>query len=151
MLDHARQGSETDCGARVERNDYTGNEFLPNRGSPGSLPPIHLLWTAASRTVRAPSRFDRDPFVPGNPPFLLAGAPTFAPRSQKFMSWGTRTARDVDLVLRDRISCDYDHLRTQDVAPSGTFLVSATGWKADQRRRMWGKLSGVARLGMSAG
>ncbi|MGZ5781577.1 MAG: TonB-dependent receptor plug domain-containing protein, partial [Burkholderiaceae bacterium] len=63
-------------GARAERNDYTGNEFLPNARLAWKITPDHLLWTAASRAVRAPSRLDHDTFVPGAPPFLLNGGST---------------------------------------------------------------------------
>jgi iron complex outermembrane receptor protein len=64
-------------GLRVDRNTYTGIEFLPSvrigwRPENGSL-----LWAAASRAVRTPSRFDTELFLPGSPPFLLAGGPDF--------------------------------------------------------------------------
>jgi iron complex outermembrane receptor protein len=52
-------------GARVERNPYTGSEFLPSLRLAWKARPEHLLWGALSRTVRAPSRLDRDTFVPG--------------------------------------------------------------------------------------
>src|SRR6202008_4959406 len=60
-------------GARSEHNDYTGFELLPNVRLAWNVAPDQLLWSAASRTVRAPSRFDVDVFVPGVPPFLLNG------------------------------------------------------------------------------
>src|SRR5690606_3965478 len=67
---------ELTIGLKLERNDYTGTESLPSvrlawrpRGE------RRLLWTALSRAVRAPSRFDRDVFFPGTPPFLVVGGP----------------------------------------------------------------------------
>jgi iron complex outermembrane receptor protein len=39
--------------------------------------PERLFWGAVSRAVRAPSRIDREFYVPGNPPFLYAGGPDF--------------------------------------------------------------------------
>ncbi|MGH9856832.1 MAG: TonB-dependent receptor plug domain-containing protein, partial [Acidobacteriota bacterium] len=36
-----------------------------------------LVWGAVSRAVRAPSRLDREVFVPINPPFVVVGGPNF--------------------------------------------------------------------------
>lgn len=47
-------------GARLERNDYTGVEVLPSARLAWQLNEQNMLWTAASRAVRAPSRLDRD-------------------------------------------------------------------------------------------
>lgn len=55
-------------GSRIERNDYTGNEFLPSARLAWKFAPDHLLWTGASRAARSPSRLDRDAFTPENPP-----------------------------------------------------------------------------------
>lgn len=64
-------------GARVERNDYTGVELLPNARLAWKFSDDQLLWSAISRAVRAPSRIDRDLFVPSRAPFLLTGGPDF--------------------------------------------------------------------------
>jgi iron complex outermembrane receptor protein len=66
-------------GARVERNQYTGTQFLPNLRFAWKFLPDELLWAAASRTMRAPSRLDHDTYVPGAPPFVLAGGPNVQP------------------------------------------------------------------------
>src|SRR5690606_16653366 len=42
-------------GTRVEENDYTGTELLPNARIAWQLAPEHMLWSAVSRAVRAPS------------------------------------------------------------------------------------------------
>ena len=112
------------AGVRWERNPYTGAEFLPNVRLSWRVTPAHAFWAAASRTVRAPSRLDVDAYVPGVPPFLLAGG------------WQVRaeTARVFELGYRgqvgQRVSYSvtayrnlYDHLRTQDVSPDGTAIV----------------------------
>jgi iron complex outermembrane receptor protein len=127
-------------GARVERNDYTGYEYLPSARLAWKFTADGMLWTAASRTVRAPSRLDRDTFVPGNPPFLLAGGP--AVRSE--------TARVYEIGYRGRpaarfsysitvFHADYDHLRTEELAPSRTYIVFAN--------EMQGRTSGVETWG----
>jgi iron complex outermembrane receptor protein len=77
-------------GLRVDRNTYTGVEFLPSvrigwRPENGSL-----LWAAASRAVRTPSRFDTELFLPGLPPFLLAGGPDFQSELANVLEVGYR-------------------------------------------------------------
>ena len=68
---------ETTLGVRIDHNPYTGEEYLPSARLGWSAAPGHFLWTAWSRAVRTPSRFDRELFLPGSPPFLLAGGPSF--------------------------------------------------------------------------
>jgi iron complex outermembrane recepter protein len=58
-------------GVRAERNDYTGVEWLPNVRLAHASSPSQLLWLALTRTVRAPSRIDRELVVPGMPPYLV--------------------------------------------------------------------------------
>jgi iron complex outermembrane receptor protein len=64
-------------GAKIDHNTYTGSEFLPSARLGWQPAREHLLWGAWSRAVRTPSRFDRELFLPGTPPFLLAGGPDF--------------------------------------------------------------------------
>lgn len=64
-------------GLKVERNDFTGNEFLPSLRVAWKPSAEQLLWTALSRAVRAPSPLDRDIRLPPQPPFLIAGGPGF--------------------------------------------------------------------------
>jgi iron complex outermembrane receptor protein len=112
------------AGVRWERNPYTGAEFLPNVRLSWRATPAHAFWAAVSRTVRAPSRLDVDAYVPGAPPFLLAGGSGV--RSE--------TARVFELGYRGRVGQRvsysvtayrnlYDHLRTQDFTPDGTVIV----------------------------
>lgn len=64
-------------GSKLEHNDYTGVELQPSARLAWSLAAEQTLWAAASRAVRAPSRIDREFFIPGVPPYLLVGAPEF--------------------------------------------------------------------------
>ncbi|HVH68545.1 MAG TPA: TonB-dependent receptor, partial [Gemmatimonadales bacterium] len=64
-------------GTKVEHNDYTGVEIQPSGRVNWAVGPSGTLWTAVSRAVRAPSRIDREFFVPGQPPYALAGGPNF--------------------------------------------------------------------------
>ncbi len=65
------------AGLKLEHNDYTGVEHLPSVRVAWKPSPQVSLWGAASRAVRAPSRIDRELFLPTTPPFLIAGGPDF--------------------------------------------------------------------------
>jgi iron complex outermembrane receptor protein len=60
-------------GLKLDRNTYTGLEYLPSARIGWWPEDTSLLWAAVSRAVRTPSRFDRDLFLPGVPPFALVG------------------------------------------------------------------------------
>ena len=139
-------------GARSERNDYTGNEFLPNARLAWNVAPEHTVWGAASRTVRAPSRLDRDAFVPGQPPFLLTGGPEVVSEIARVYEVGYRGQPSSSLTLSmTMFRALYDHLRTQEIAPSRTSLFFGNGmngtisgvesWASYQATHRW-RLSG---------
>jgi iron complex outermembrane receptor protein len=140
-------------GARLERNDYTGNEFLPSARLAWKVRPEHLLWTAASRAVRAPSRLDRDTFVPAAPPFLLAGGPDVRSEVAKVYEVGYRgqPARPLSISIT-AFRTDYEDLRSQEIAPSGTFLLFANGMEGKSTGiEAWGTLRASATWRLSAG
>jgi iron complex outermembrane receptor protein len=64
-------------GLRAEYNDYTHWEFLPSLRLSQSVGDSSVIWGGVSRSVRAPSRIDRDLYTPENPPYALAGGPDF--------------------------------------------------------------------------
>jgi iron complex outermembrane receptor protein len=64
-------------GTKLEHNDYTGFEIQPSGRINWRLSPSGTLWAAVSRALRTPSRIDREFFAPGQPPYILAGGPTF--------------------------------------------------------------------------
>jgi iron complex outermembrane receptor protein len=110
-------------GARLERNDYTGTEFLPNARLAWKAAPGHLFWTAVSRAVRAPSRLDRDAYVPGTPPFLLNGGGPVRSEVAKVYELGYRGQPTPRFSWSATVfHNDYDHLRTQEIDPSFTHL-----------------------------
>jgi iron complex outermembrane receptor protein len=140
-------------GARIERNDYTGYEFLPNARLAWSVAPHHLLWTAATRTVRAPSRLDRDTFVPGTAPFLLTGGPDVRSETANLYEIGYR-GRPVSRLSYSvtAFHADYDHLRTQEIAPSGTSLFFGSGMKGTTDGiETWGTFQASARWRLRGG
>ena len=65
------------AGAKMERNDFTGWEFLPSLRLAWKLRENSLLWAAVSRAVRAPAPLDRNVRLPPTPPYIIAGGPDF--------------------------------------------------------------------------
>jgi iron complex outermembrane recepter protein len=127
-------------GARIEHNDYVGTEFLPTARLAWNWAPNEMLWAAASRTDRAPSRLDHDTFVPGQPPYLLRGGPNVL----------AETADDYEIGYRGQITraasfsatvyhTIYDRLRTQQIDPSFTYLYYGNGIKGTTSGiELWG-------------
>ena len=117
------------AGVRLEHNDYTGEDWLPSLRLHWQPDARTLAWAAASRTVRAPSRFDRDVYVPASPPFLLAGGPAFRSETAEVYELGYRGQPVPTLSLSATLyarAC-YEHLHSQEVDPSLTFLTFANG------------------------
>ena len=140
-------------GARAERNDYTGTEFLPSLRLAWKPATNHLVWGAASRTVRAPSRFDRDVFVPAQPPFLLVGGPDFQSEVAKVYELGYRgqPAPDVSVSVT-AFHADYDRLHTQEVSASRTFFFFGNGMQGTVRGvEMWGSYQALPSWRLRAG
>jgi iron complex outermembrane receptor protein len=131
-----RENLRLTLGARIERNDYTGREFLPNVRLGWKVAPEQFLWSAVSRAVRAPSRFDRDVYVPAIPPFLLnGGAPV---RSELATVYEAGYRGQPASTLSYSVTAYhtvYDFLRTQEIAPDGRSLFFGS--------MMEGKASGV--------
>lgn len=121
------------AGLRMERNRYTGNEFLPNLRLSWKATPDMLWWGAVSRTVRAPSRLDRDVYIPGKPPYLLGGGPDFESEVARVFELGVRgKAGDVSYAV-NAYRALYDHLHTQELAPSQTSVFYGNGMMAATR------------------
>jgi iron complex outermembrane receptor protein len=111
------------AGARYERNPYTGAEFLPTLRLSWRVSPAHSLWAGYSRTVRAPSRLDVDAFIPGTPPFLLAGGPRVRSEVARVFELGYRGQVGQGLSYSVTAFRNlYDHLRTQDLTPDGSMI-----------------------------
>ena len=107
------QDADLSVGAKVDHNAYTRAEFLPSVRLGWRLAPQHLLWAAGSRAVRTPSRFDRELFLPGNPPFLLAGGPDFQSEVASVYEIGYRGQLSSDASLSATVFFhDLDKVRT---------------------------------------
>jgi iron complex outermembrane recepter protein len=77
-------------GLKLERNDFTGVETLPNLRLAWRASGTQLVWGALSRAVRAPARLDRDIRLPPNPPYIIAGGPEFDSERADVLELGYR-------------------------------------------------------------
>jgi iron complex outermembrane receptor protein len=157
------------AGARIEHNDYTGYEFLPNLRFAWNAAADHMLWAAASRAVRSPSRLDRDTYVPwsalmdpvpaGLPTYVLDGGDGVRSEIANVYELGYRGQPTPALSWSATVfRADYDHLRTQETRPSGTSVFYANGaegrssglemWGGYQAARHWRLSGGVTFLDM---
>ncbi len=143
-------------GARLERNDYTGLEFLPAVRLAWKPADNRLLWTGLSRTVRSPSRIDRDFYTPGQPPFVLRGNSSFRSEVANVFEVGYRTQPTRTLSYSVTLfHHEYDHLRTFDMPSPGSFVIgngmegSVSGietWGAYQITPSWRLSAGLSLL-----
>jgi iron complex outermembrane receptor protein len=134
-------------GLKFEHNSYTGWETLPNARLAWSVDADSLLWAGAARTVRAPSRIDRDLSVvdaanpaPGGPHYLVAGGPGFASETANVLELGYRGQHSAALTYAATLFySDYDRLRTlEPVAGQGAqFRNMARG--TSRGLEMWGR------------
>jgi iron complex outermembrane receptor protein len=140
-------------GARIERNDYTGNEFLPTMRLAWKAAPNHAIWAGASRTLRAPSRLDADTYIPASPPHVLRGGPQVRSELANVFELGYRGQPSPALSLSATLfHNDYKHLRTLVLDESGTFLTFGNQMQGKASGiEMWGNLQLTPRWRMSAG
>jgi iron complex outermembrane receptor protein len=153
-------------GGRLESNDYTGVEWLPNARLAWKPSHEHLLWMAMSRSVRAPSRIDRDAFIPypaafpwpllgftgPRPAYLLGGGREVKAEVAKVMSvgWRGQPTPDTSLSITGYRAL-YEHLHTQELGGSRGLLIFAgrmrgftsglEAWGTWQARQGW-RISG---------
>ncbi len=108
-------------GLKLEHNNYTGLEFLPNVRLAWKPADNQLIWTAVSRTVRVPSRIDRELFVPANPPFLtLAGGAGFEAEVARVVEVGYRAQPWTSLSFSvTAFHHAFDRLRSVEPTPAG--------------------------------
>ncbi len=108
-----RQGPwQTTAGLKLERNSYTGLEYLPNLRLAYDHGTRATSWGALSRAVRAPSRIDRDFYFPGKPPYAIAGGPQFESEVANVAELGHRGQAGRNLSYSATLfRQDYDKLR----------------------------------------
>jgi iron complex outermembrane receptor protein len=112
-------------GAKIETNSYTGEEFLPSARLAWRPDERQLVWTAASRAVRAPARIDREFFIPASAPFTVAGGPDFESEVSNVYELGYRAQATRELSFSiTGFYHDHEKLRTLRPQPGGAVLAN---------------------------
>ncbi|PPC94078.1 MAG: TonB-dependent receptor [Methylotenera sp.] len=138
-------------GMKLEHNNYTGLEYLPNARLAWKFADNQLLWTSASRSVHAPSRIDKDFIAPG---FIsLVGGPHFGTEKAYTYEVGYRaTPTNKTSISVTGFYTEYDELRTLDLDLSALELEFKN--KASARSHgleMWGAWQVIDDLKLSGG
>src|SRR5712691_9231239 len=139
-------------GAKAQSNPYTGTEFLPSARIAWKPDARQLVWSALSRAVRAPARLDRELFVPGQPPFYLAGGPDFRSEISKVLELGYRAqpSRRASYSVTVFHSV-YDHLRSLEPGPAGARVIGSEMEGKTDGIEAWGSLQAAEKWRLSAG
>ncbi|RZJ11285.1 MAG: TonB-dependent receptor [Rubrivivax sp.] len=148
-----REDLRLTLGLRAERNDYSGSEFLPNVRLAWKPAANHLWWAAAARTVRAPSRLERDARVPAEPPFILDGGPGFRAETADVLELGYRGQPVQALRLSATVFHGrYDRLRTEELAPNNAQISYGNGMRGNlSGLEAWGVLQATPTFRLHAG
>jgi iron complex outermembrane receptor protein len=138
-------------GLKLERNEYTGWEYLPGARLAWKPAEDQLLWGSISRAVRAPARLDREVVTPAG---TVIGGPAFQSEVANVFELGYRgrlggaiTASATTFVHR------WDRLRSGTAPPvvienrieGPVFGVEA--WATWQAAASWRVSGGVATIG----
>jgi iron complex outermembrane receptor protein len=142
-----REALRLTLGMKFEHNSYTGLEALPNLHLAWSVDNDSLLWAGASRTVRAPSRIDRDLFIldprtsrPAAPRYAIEGGPQFVAETARVAELGYRGQRGAALSYAATLFySDYDRLRTLEPVAGQGAQFRNMGEGAARGLELWGR------------
>ena len=131
------------AGLRLEHNDYTGLEALPNLRLAWDAAPGALLWTGVSRTVRAPARIDRDLRLAdvraGGGRYLVAESPDMRSETANVLELGWRAQPAATLSWSATLFySDYARLRTLELRPNGPATFGNLGHGRVRGLELWG-------------
>jgi iron complex outermembrane receptor protein len=146
-----REDLAATLGLKLERNSYTGWEALPSARLGWSATRSDFLWAAWSRAVRTPARIDRELFLPGTPPFLLAGGPQFESETSDVYELGYR-AQPASSLSFSATAFYHDHQDLRSIAPGAAGATVENDREGHTKGiEMWGAWRATARWRLSAG
>lgn len=117
-------------GGTMTYGTYIGEDFLPNIKLARNITRDGFLWVNLARSIRAPSRIDRDFYISGNPPYLLAGGPNFRSEKADTIEIGWRETKQLWSYSLVGFYSEYDYLRSLDPVPGGGYVIG-NGNKGD--------------------
>ncbi len=136
------------AGLKVEDNTYTGAQPMPSVRLSWKPSADAMLWAAASRAVRTPSRFDRDVYQKSGSTIIFNGGQDFDDEKLTAYEAGYRGELfDAATLSVSAYYNDYDELRSVEVSPTGTIPLSGNGhsgyYPAYFGNKMHGRTYGV--------
>jgi iron complex outermembrane recepter protein len=139
------------AGLKLERNDYTGWEYLPTLRLAWQPVVDRLVWGAVSRAVRAPSRFDRDVVNPPTPPFRVIGGADFQAEVAKVYEIGYRAQSGKALSYSvTAFRHDWERVRGVTAPPLPLFLDNSIQGQVNGVEA-WATLQPTSRWRLSGG
>jgi iron complex outermembrane receptor protein len=142
------------AGVRIEHNIYSGTEVLPNMRLAWKATHSTFLWTALSRTIRAPSRIDREIFIDAGSRGKLVGGPTFEAEKARVLEVGVRqqfgNRASYSMTLYRAL---YDDLRTVKQVQAVPLLFEIANGMVGETRGLeaWGSYQATPAWRLSAG
>jgi iron complex outermembrane recepter protein len=125
-------------GTKLEHNDYTGFEYEPSIRAQWNVTDNQMIWAAVSRSVRMPSRYDRDLFEPSPNYFEYLGTSNSIFRSETVIAYElgyrARLGSQVSGSLTGFFN-DYSHLRSLSYNPT---TVVPFYWSNNDKAQTWG-------------
>ncbi|MBA3697154.1 MAG: TonB-dependent receptor, partial [Methylotenera sp.] len=141
-------------GLKFEHNSYSGIESLPNARLGWKYADNQFIWASASRSVRAPSRYDTELYFPATPPFLFVGNSDFKSETVNTYEVGYRaTPTAKTSISLTGFYTEYDKLKTLEHFPNAIdpliFVNNASGHTHGVE--MWGSWQTTRDLKLSGG
>ncbi|MES2016916.1 MAG: TonB-dependent receptor plug domain-containing protein [Pseudomonadota bacterium] len=135
------------AGIKAEHNNYTGMEYLPNLRLAWTPGTARLIWASLARSVRAPSRVDRDFYAPIHPPvvngvpkYFFGGGPNFVSEVVDVLEIGYR-AQPTNRFSYSVTSYygRYDKLSTLEFGTASTLEYKNFGKGTSAGIEAWGR------------
>ena len=136
------------AGLKYEHDTYTGGAYLPSLRLAWNRSANQLLWGGLTRSIRAPSRIDRDLYSPtqaltvrGKPFYLVGGGPDFQSEVARTAELGYRAQPRPDWQYAVTVyATDYTRLRTLETqlgAAAAGALFGNLGKASSRGIEMW--------------
>ena len=110
-------------GLKAEHNQYTGMQYQPGVRLAFKINSSQLLWAAASRAVRIPSRIDRDFFLNVSPEIpLITGNDNFESEGVNAYEFGWRMRLSSASLSVASFFNQYENLRSAEPGPPPLYI-----------------------------
>ena len=129
------------AGTKLEHNDYTGFEYEPSIRAQWNITDNQMIWGAVSRSVRMPSRYDRDLFEPSPNYFVYLGTSNSTFESETVIAYELGYRAQIGKYISGSLSAfynDYQHLRSLSYTPGGIDGFLPAYWANNVKGETWG-------------